>query len=201
MLPQFKMASCMNCFRRCCDGNVGGSYVQMKEQPAVLLDTSHMGQEVVIVKNGHRVCGTGAALATVPIVQNKAYFEMKLQQSGVWGVGLATRHADLNRVPLGRDKESWVLTSDGTIVHNGDVLYKLSEMPMEGDIVGVSYDHVEINFYVNGKNLMCPVTGAKGEVFPVLYVDDGAILDAAFTTFTHQPPPGFDRIMVEKSLL
>ncbi|CAL1289669.1 unnamed protein product [Larinioides sclopetarius] len=162
---------------------------------------SYSGQEVVIVKNGHRVCGTGAALATVPIVQNKAYFEMKLQQSGVWGVGLATRHADLNRVPLGRDKESWVLTSEGTIVHNGDILYKLSEMPMEGDIVGVSYDHVEINFYVNGKNLMCPVTGAKGEVFPVLYVDDGAILDAAFTNFTHQPPPGFDRIMVEKSLL
>ncbi|KAG8187811.1 hypothetical protein JTE90_001186 [Oedothorax gibbosus] len=195
------MASCMNCFKRCCDGNVGGSYVQMKEQPVVLLDTSHMGQEVVIVKNGHRVCGTGAALATVPINQNKAYFEMKLQQTGVWGVGLSTRHADLNRVPMGKDKESWVLTSEGTIMHCADVLYKLPEMPMEGDIVGVSYDHVEINFYVNGKSLMFPVTGVKGEVFPVLYVDDGAILDAAFATFSHQPPPGFDRIMVEKSLL
>lgn len=32
-------------------------------------------------------------------------------------------------------------------------------------------------------------------------VDDGAILDAAFTTFTHQPPIGFDRILIEKSLL
>lgn len=42
-----------------------------------------IGHEVVIVKNGHRVCGTGAALANVPIVQNKAYFEMKLQQSGI----------------------------------------------------------------------------------------------------------------------
>lgn len=173
----------------------------MKEQPVVLLDTSHMGHEVVIVKNGHRLCGTGAALANVPIVQNKAYFEMKLQQSGVWGVGLATRHADLNRVPLGRDRDSWVLCHDGNIVHNGEVMYRLSDMPMEGDIVGVTYDHVEINFYLNGKNLQCPVTGAKGEVFPVFYVDDGAILDAAFTTFYHQPPPGFDRIMVEKSLL
>lgn len=38
------MASCMSCFRRCCDGNVGGSYVQMREQPNVLLDTSHMGK-------------------------------------------------------------------------------------------------------------------------------------------------------------
>lgn len=47
-----------------------------------------LGHEVVIVKNGHRVCGTGAALANVPILQNKAYFEMKLQQSGTYDSAL-----------------------------------------------------------------------------------------------------------------
>jgi hypothetical protein len=36
----------------------------------------------VVIKNGKRVCGTGAALANAPIVQNKAYFEMKVQCSG-----------------------------------------------------------------------------------------------------------------------
>jgi len=40
------------------------------------------GYGVVIVKNGQRICGTGAALANAPIVQNKAYFEAKLQSSG-----------------------------------------------------------------------------------------------------------------------
>ena len=40
------------------------------------------GSEVVVVKNGRRICGTGAALANVPIVQNKAYFEVKLQCTG-----------------------------------------------------------------------------------------------------------------------
>jgi hypothetical protein len=34
------------------------------------------------VKNGQRICGSGAALANTPIVQNKAYFEAKLQSSG-----------------------------------------------------------------------------------------------------------------------
>jgi hypothetical protein len=42
-----------------------------------------LGYGVVIVKNGRRICGTGAALANAPIVQNKAYFEAKLQSSGL----------------------------------------------------------------------------------------------------------------------
>ena len=34
---------------------------------------------------------------------------------------------------------------------------------------GVSYNHVELNFYVNGEPLNCPVTGIRGTVFPVIY--------------------------------
>ena len=40
------------------------------------------GDEVVIVKSDLRICGCGAALATGPIVQNKAYFEVKIQCGG-----------------------------------------------------------------------------------------------------------------------
>ena len=40
------------------------------------------GDEVVIVKSDLRICGCGAALATGPIVQNKAYFEVKVQCGG-----------------------------------------------------------------------------------------------------------------------
>lgn len=43
------------------------------------------GNDVVIVKNGRRICGTGGALANAPIVQNKAYFEVKLQSTGKRG--------------------------------------------------------------------------------------------------------------------
>jgi hypothetical protein len=41
-----------------------------------------VGTDVVIVKNGHRICGSGAALGNAPLVQNKAYFEVKIQQTG-----------------------------------------------------------------------------------------------------------------------
>lgn len=36
----------------------------------------------MIVKNGQRICGSGGALASAPLVQSKAYFEVKIQQSG-----------------------------------------------------------------------------------------------------------------------
>nr|CAD7589385.1 unnamed protein product [Timema genevievae] len=157
--------------------------------------------EVVIVKNGMRVCGSGGALASAPLVQSKSYFEVKLQQSGVWGVGLATRMSDMNRAPGGSDDESWVLCSDAIIRHSNKELAKISPEPQEGDILGVAYDHVELNFYINGKSLESPVSGIRGSVYPVLYVDDGAILDIVLTEFHHEPPPGFDRIMLEQSLL
>lgn len=32
-------------------------------------------------------------------------------------------------------------------------------------------------------------------------VDDGAIMDVTFENFSYGPPPGYDSIMVEKSLL
>lgn len=56
------------------------------------------GHEVVIVKSGQRVCGSGCALGNAPLVQSKSYFEVKLQQGGVWAIGLATRNTDLDRV-------------------------------------------------------------------------------------------------------
>lgn len=37
---------------------------------------------MVIVKNGKRICGTGAAFSNAPINQDKAYFEIKVQSSG-----------------------------------------------------------------------------------------------------------------------
>ena len=43
----------------------------------------YLGYGVVIVKNGHRICGSGGCLANAPIAQNKAYFEAKLQSSGI----------------------------------------------------------------------------------------------------------------------
>lgn len=187
----------------------------------------------MLVKNGGRICGTGGALATAPLVQSKSYFEVKIQQSGQWSVGLATRKADLNRAHGGHDVESWCLGSDNLVMHNGRELHSLAPaltmpptsapvvdvdadgsamigitsdvqrlvddavveteqphrqrstalsaatdssaggagdgVPAEGDTLGVAYDHVELNFYLNGKKLDVPVLNVRGTVYPALF--------------------------------
>ncbi|XP_067014539.1 SPRY domain-containing protein 7 [Anabrus simplex] len=190
------------CLKNCFDGlGFSPNTAPRREINPIVLDTGHMGHEVVIVKNGQRICGSGGALASAPLVQSKSYFEVKIQQSGIWGVGLATRSADLHHAPGGHDSESWVLCWDGVFRNNNTEIQKIQDVAQEGDILGVSYDHIELNFYVNGKKVDSPLTGVRGHVFPALYVDDGAILDIILDNFSHPPPPGFEKIMLEQSLL
>jgi len=54
-----------------------------------------LGQDAVVVKNGSRLCGTGCARASTPILQNKAYWEVKVQQAGVWSCGVRLRKMPL----------------------------------------------------------------------------------------------------------
>ena len=54
---------------------------------------------------------------------------------GDWGVGLATKKCDMNKLPLGDDKESWVLRQDGIINHDGNMKAKLTKEIEEGDVL------------------------------------------------------------------
>jgi len=124
---------------------------------------------------------------------------VKVQQGGRWSAGIATPAADLTK-DLGLDHYSWAVTSEGVVRTRGQQEYRVSGLE-EGDVLGFSYDHVELNIYCNGKNLDTPILGIKGTVFPVFFVDEGAILDAVFENFNHPTPSGFERIMIEKALL
>ncbi|XP_063452043.1 SPRY domain-containing protein 7 isoform X1 [Pan paniscus] len=160
------------------------------------------GTDVVIVKNGRRICGTGGCLASAPLHQNKSYFEFKIQSTGIWGIGVATQKVNLNQIPLGRDVHSLVMRNDGALYHNNEEKNRLpaNSLPQEGDVVGITYDHVELNVYLNGKNMHCPASGIRGTVYPVVYVDDSAILDCQFSEFYHTPPPGFEKILFEQQI-
>lgn len=95
----------------------------------------YVGNEVVIVKNGLRICGNGGALTNAPLVQSKSYFEVKIQQSGIWAVGLARRDTDLNVAEGGKDSESWALNWDGIVRHNQQELHKIQNPAQEGDVI------------------------------------------------------------------
>ncbi|CAH1104674.1 unnamed protein product [Psylliodes chrysocephalus] len=179
-----------------------------RENP-IQLDTAFMGYEVVVVKGGLRVCGSGAVLGNAPLVQSKSYFEVKIQQSGSWSIGLATRQTDLSLTQGGQDAFSWAVSNDHLVRHNKQELHKISltspeeeiAQIQEGDIIGVAFDHIQLKFFVNGKEIDHTVSNIKGTVYPALYVDDGAILDIILDNFSHLPPSGFEKIMLEQSLL
>ena len=218
---------------------------------------------MVILKNGKRVCGSGGAILNQALLQSKSYFEVKIQQTGHWSVGLCTLNADLNKTRGGLDKFSWCFNAENLVMNDGNVLFDLNEiystngesestaatinpdteqllpvesnksdisnalptsstpstpnnqrslLPQEGDILGFTYDHVELNFYLNGRNLNIPTliklnnqmpNGEfnSNEIYPCLYVDDGAILDLIVDNFNNQIPSGYDKIMVEQTLL
>ena len=52
------------------------------------------------------------------IFQDKAYWEVKVQQDGIWSIGIATPSADLNK-DLGLDSCSWALTHTGLVRTRG----------------------------------------------------------------------------------
>jgi hypothetical protein len=215
---------------------------------------------VVVLKNGKRICGSGGAILNQALLQSKSYFEVKVQQTGHWSVGLCTLNADLNKTRGGLDKFSWCLNAENLVMNDGSVLHDLNEiyssngengtaiintdtqqllpvennktemenslpttpttttnqssiLPQEGDIIGITYDHIELNFYLNGRNLNVPTLIKlssyqpshgefnSNEIYPCLYVDDGAILDLIVDNFNFQIPSGYDKIMVEQTLL
>ncbi|XP_028620856.1 SPRY domain-containing protein 7-like isoform X3 [Grammomys surdaster] len=141
--------------------------------------------------------GTGhIPLKEMPAVQ------LGTDSTAIWGIGVVTQKVNLNQIPLGRDMHSLVMRNDGALYHNNEEKNRLpaNSLPQEGDVVGITYDHVELNVYLNGKNMHCPASGIRGTVYPVVYVDDSAILDCQFSKFYHTPPPGFEKILFEQQI-
>lgn len=172
------------------------------DRPEVKLDSLNMGLDAVIVKNGKRLCGTGGVLSNAPILQDKAYFEVKVQSDGVWGCGVASERCDLNSTPLGSD--SWTFRSDLSFYAQNDQVEKLDSKTVElneGDTIGIAYDHVTLQFFINGYSIGNGISGIKGKVYPVVYVDQAAILDTEFINFEKRPPSGFGQIMFEQNIL
>ena len=53
----------------------------------------------------------------------------------------------VDTVPLGGDANSWVLTSEGTGLHNGQVVSRIrqgQQLPVEGDIIVSTVLHLVI---------------------------------------------------------
>lgn len=129
-----------------------------------------------------------------------------LFNQGTFGIGLSNKEINLNCVPLSNQPQLeanyCVFTNNAEVEQDGKKIFKMDNIKLElNDVIGVAYDHVELKFFLNNKQLDKVFQGLKGELYPVLYVSDGAILDASFSSFQYELPTGYSKIMIEKSLL
>eukprot|EP00042_Codosiga_hollandica_P039277 m.327535 g.327535 ORF g.327535 m.327535 type:complete len:193 (-) comp55582_c0_seq8:951-1529(-) len=186
----------------CLAGSTASSHPtsHSSSRPAVEIGLRAPG---VIVLSGKRVCGQGAALGNTPLMQDKPYWAATIHANpfSLWGLGVALKKCDLASLPLGKSAASWVLRSDGTVFHADTLIARVSAKFEEGDVLGCSFDHVALKFYLNGRPLDFEVTKVKGDLYPAFYVDEGAVLDIQFDQFTHKPPDGFGPIMMDQSII
>ncbi|VDP12137.1 unnamed protein product [Soboliphyme baturini] len=136
------MASCFKVCLDCVQGpSVFNSHVRLRENVGVSLDSDHCGKRfgcrgnVILLKDGRRICGSGAAIGNAPLVQNKSYFEVKVQQTGQWGVGVALRDIDPDLLPLGRDSKSCVLRNTGDVFFDDRLVDSFEHEVEEGSVV------------------------------------------------------------------
>lgn len=69
------------------------------------------------------------------------------------------------------------MSNDHLVRHNKQELHKISltspeeeiAQIQEGDIIGVAFDHIQLKFFVNGKEIDHTVSNIKGTVYPALY--------------------------------
>ena len=69
---------------------------------------------------------------------------------GTWGIGLATRRANLSKVPLGNDVESWIMDQYGQVKHDNKVFSQFRTNIEEGDVVVINLivDYVDLLFHL-----------------------------------------------------
>lgn len=126
-----------------------------------------------------------------------------MQSNGDIGIGIMNKNPNLDKNSLIND--AWLLWSNGKVTYNGKEQVSLETDLQEGDIIGVTFDHTDLKFYINGKEVAHLTRGAAGNfpaaAFPVVFVDDGAVVDLNFSSFAFDPPVGYTGILQEQTLL
>lgn len=153
--------------------------------------------------------GVGRCLTNVPIVQDRAYWEVHVVELGAGGPGAARLQAGCC---TGAQKGGDILmqelgaTPGSFAVHFGSLGQALLRA---GDVIGVAYDQavfpVTINIWHNGSPVPNPSTrGLKGEQWPALFVSGCTVdwaLDESHWKQVGSCPVGFSALMASRGLI
>eukprot|EP00933_Yihiella_yeosuensis_P034496 TRINITY_DN27980_c0_g1_i2.p1 TRINITY_DN27980_c0_g1~~TRINITY_DN27980_c0_g1_i2.p1 ORF type:complete len:252 (+),score=42.99 TRINITY_DN27980_c0_g1_i2:39-794(+) len=157
-------------------------------------------QESISIQGLRIQGGNGRCLAGVPVVQDRAYWELHVAEASVGSdlmVGVAARGAeDHLKERLGETARSY-----GVAFGLGGHAIKV------GDVVGVAYDQavfpVSVVVWLNGEQVDAPMArGLKGEMWPAIFLSE-AVVDWALGEehWKSKPPQGYDPLMPSRGLI
>ena len=153
------------------------------------------------IASGRVLSGRGAACTCEPITRRRVYFEIRLRSQGAFAVGVTIRPEKPQRT---LDRE--ICDNKGSFGLKSDML---AAVPEPGDTIGVFIDSTsgstKLSFSLNGLPLsdlydaprpMSGISIPDEPLFPVVYVNRGAMVEAMFQSQQWKYPPseksGFD---------
>lgn len=153
---------------------------------------------------GPRVKGDGRCLASVAIVQDRAYWELHVAEAPEGALLLAGSCV--------RPGDAAVLAEElGATPQSYGVRFCAGGQALSaGDVIGVAYDQavfpVGIRVWQNGTLVAAPPPrGLKGEQWPAIFTSGGCVIDWALEESTWRPPcscpPGFSALMSVRGLI
>ncbi|KAL3826503.1 hypothetical protein ACHAXA_004340 [Cyclostephanos tholiformis] len=157
----------------------------------------------------NEVSGNGLALADVPVEQDRAYWEWRVNMR------IPSSNAVSSTIMFGvsnkRNSKFYEILAESTVPaskHGTKFMCSVSNLK-DGDVVGVLIQQSEIpmiQLYLNGKlHDGGQISKFRGTVFPSVYLPPGSTTATflyATDHFVHGPPrPGFEPLMAERSLM
>ncbi|KAL9181265.1 hypothetical protein ACHAXT_010070 [Thalassiosira profunda] len=161
-----------------------------------------MSAPSISIANDYNLCkvaGFGLALADVPIEQDKAYFEWRVN---IVGGGTQTLRFGVSNK---RNSKFYEILAESTLPpekHGTKFMCPLSNLK-DGDVVGVAVQQSDFPVIQLNEG---QVSRIRGTVFPAVYLPPESDASATFLfrddQFVHGPPaPGLEPLMAERSLM
>ena len=147
------------------------------------------------------ITGQGKALGNSQIIQDKAYFEVKVVKAGNIAVGVAKNNKEHLQEGVGQDADSWGILFSA---EEGPSIYKLRP----GTVIGCLFDQSDLPYIVSYIKDEIPIegakiTGMKGPVVPAISVENGAEIEVIFDSqlLENSIPAGYSPIIFSQNFM
>lgn len=173
--------------------NTSNSSRQMVELTHVIGNATILKNKMGNTRFTYKISGEGMAVSKNKIIQDKAYFEVKILKPGKVRIGIA-KSSKLHSELIGKFDDFWG-AEFGTSGTKAEI----------GTVIGCCFDQSDIPAVIwytkDGNDVEPRCSGMKGSLVPAISVEAGAVVEVVFDSklLENYPPQGFSPIICSQS--